>query len=103
MSNFILTVISGVAVALLVSWLGIGKDKGCKVLSNGFRVRKTGKWIIIISIIIIIWSFMLMGSNPNPSAGFDLHDSKTSNGLFMLIIGGFLFCVGKVVEWFQKL
>ena len=103
MSNFIVTIISGVLVAILVSWLGIGKDKTPVKFAGGFRVRRTGKWMIIISVILIIWGIILIVNNSNPAAGFNFNNPNSIYGLGLLEVGGILFVVGKIVAWFQKL
>lgn len=103
MSNFLIAVISGLTVLALASWFGIGKDKTARVLPKGFRVRKTGKWIMIISVIIIIWGLILWGGDPGQSMGFNLHSQRASFGFLMTIAGGILFGIGKIIEWFQKI
>jgi len=102
MSNFVVTIIGGVVVAALVSWLGIGKNKAQVVIVNGSKVKKSGKWIIIISSVIIIWGFLLLGNNSDPTAEINLINRQTVYGFSLILWGGVLFIVGKIIVWFQK-
>lgn len=103
MASFFIAVISGLTVLALASWFGIGKDKNSKVLPSGFKVRKTGKWIIIISVIMVVCGLALWLGDPGQNTGFNLHSQRASFGFLMAILGGILFGVGKIIEWFQKI
>lgn len=89
-------------MAALVSWLGIGKNKSQVVVVHGSKVKKSGKWIIIISSIIIIWGFLLLGNNSAPTAEINLINRQTVYGFSLIFWGGVLFIVGKIIVWFQK-
>ena len=103
MSNFVVTIISGIIVAIIVSWLGIGESKKQVIMSGGVKVRKTGKLIIIISVIIIIWGMLLLGNNSNPTAIMDMTNRQTANGLLLMFLGTILLIIGKIVAWFQRI
>lgn len=103
MSNFVVTIISGIIVAIIVSWLGIGGSKKQVIMSGGVKVRKTGKLIIIISVIIIIWGMLLLGNNSNPTAIMDMTNRQAANGLLLMFLGAILLIIGKIVAWFQRL
>ena len=102
MSNLIVTIIGGVVVAILVSLLGIGKNKTPVIVTHGFKVRRTGKWIMIISSVIIIWGFLLLGNNSDPTAGINFNNRQTIYGFTLIFWGVIIFIVGKVIAWFQK-
>ncbi|HTX87122.1 MAG TPA: hypothetical protein VMC41_03615 [Candidatus Nanoarchaeia archaeon] len=113
MNNLIVNIIGGVIVAVLVSWLGIGRGRSSDVpgTSRGRsstiviqspKARKTGKWIIIISVILIIWGIMLFGNSASQGAAINLSKPNAIYGLGLLEIGGVLFIIGKIIAWFQR-
>jgi hypothetical protein len=89
MKELVVTVIGGILVMALGSWFGIGSSRVTTV--EGVRIRKSGKWMIIISVIMIIGGLSWAGSG-NTLAGYTL-----------VGYGFLLFIVGRVVAWFQKI
>lgn len=97
MNGLMTTIIGGVIVAIIVAIFNIGGTKHVSV--HGLPVRKTGKWIIIISILMILGGLAWAGKNPSsPQGGFDLSNS----GVIVAMYGLIMLVVGKVVAWFQK-
>lgn len=91
MSQLIFTIIGGVITAIVVAWFGIGGTK--RVVVHGTNVRRTGKWIILFSVVMILGGLAWAGSDPLSKVyGYTL----AGYGLIALIIG-------KIVAWFQKL
>lgn len=67
MSEYISQIIIGLIVTIIATWIGIGKGKTTIVHANGADVKKTGKRIMILSVIAIIGGIFLLGSNPDMS------------------------------------
>lgn len=97
MKELLFTVIGGVIVAIIVSWFGIGGTKHVSV--HGTPVRKTGKWIIFVSVIMILWGLSWIGQTPG---GFDFDKTQTLYGLTLAGYGVIALVVGKIIIWFQR-
>lgn len=91
MSQLLFTILGGVITAVIVGWLGFGKSK--IVVVHGVRVKKTGKWMVIISILMI-----LLGSYLHSKGG-----SFASAGITIAAYGFVIFLIGRAVAWFQRL
>ena len=101
MSELIIQIISGVIAAMLIAWFGIGKNKTTVIQTQGIKVNKTGKWMMIIGVIMVIWGIILFGSIDHSLAG-----AKNPNEFYFLalmVFGGLIFAIGKFINWFQKL
>lgn len=94
MNNILSQIISGIIVALILYWIGLGSNK--VIVYNSGKIRKTGKWIIIISILIII-----IGLNIGAKQQVN-YTGTISPGYGFAILGGFLFFIGKIIAWFQR-
>ncbi len=100
MSELLITIISGVIVAIIVAWFGIGGTK--HVTIHGSPVRKTGKWIIFFSIIAIFGGLAWAGHYSLPQGGLDFSKHGTVYGIALASFGLLALIVGKIVAWFQK-
>ena len=101
MEQLIYTVIGGVLIAIISTILGIGGTK--RVVIHGNPVRKTGKWIIIVSILMIFGGLAWAGSNSPTQGGFDFSKPGTIYGLTLTGYGVLAFIIGKIIAWFQKI
>jgi len=102
MSDLIITIIGGLVVIVIASWFGLGGNTKVTVHGGG-RVKKTGKWIILISIAMIIGGLAWAGSNSPAQGGFDFSQPGTVYGLTLAGYGVLFFIIGKIVAWFQRL
>lgn len=93
MKELVFTIISGVIVAIIVSWLGIGGTSHVSV--HGSPVRKTGKWIIVLGVLMIIGGLAWAGRNSTSGL-------PAINGYVLAGYGLIFFIAGKVVSWFQR-
>jgi len=100
MKELLFTIIGGVIVAIIVSWFGIGGTKHVSV--HGSPIRKTGKWIIFFSVLMILGGLAWAGSNSPSQGGFDWDKPGTLYGLTLAGYGVIAFIVGKIVAWFQR-
>ncbi|HVM73920.1 MAG TPA: hypothetical protein VMU13_03540 [Candidatus Paceibacterota bacterium] len=89
MSELLITIIGGLVVAFLAWLFGFSGGKS-KVVVQGIRVRRTGKWMMLIS------AAMILG-------GLAWASSNQLYGYTLAGYGVLFFIVGKVVAWFQKL
>ena len=89
MNELIITIVGGLVVAFLAWMFGISGGKS-KVVVQGIRVRRTGKWIILFSVLMIL-------------GGLAWANSSQVYGYTLAGYGVLFFLVGKVVAWFQKL
>jgi len=89
MNELIVTVIGGLIVAFIASLFGWGSGRSTVV--QGVKVRKSGKIIMIVSVLMILGGLSLAGS------GEQLY------GYTLAGYGVLFFFVGKVVAWFQRL
>lgn len=102
MSSLIITVVGGLLVIIIASWFGLGGNTKVTVHGGG-KVKKTGKWIIIISVVMILGGLVWAGSGSPAQGGLDFNKPVTLYGLTLAGYGLIFFFVGKVVAWFQKL
>jgi xanthosine utilization system XapX-like protein len=89
MHELLIAIVAGLVVAFLASLLGLSSSNSTVV--HGVRVRKSGKVIIIISVLMILAGLSWAGS------GQQLY------GYTLAGYGVFFFLIGKVVAWFQRL
>ena len=99
MSQLIATIVGGLIVAILISWFGIGSTK---VVVQGSKLSKTGKKIILTSVVMIILGVILLGQHPLPRGGLDLTQGSTLIGIALGECGFLLLIIGKVVVWYQR-
>lgn len=100
MDQLFLQILGGVLVLVIGAWLGVGGTT--KVIVYGQRARKSGKWLIIISVAMIVGGLMLCRKADPSQWGYDLNDPHTVYGLTLISYGALLYFVGRVVAWFQK-
>jgi hypothetical protein len=101
MSELIITVVGGLLVIVIASWFGLGGSTNVTVHGGG-RVKKTGKWIILISVAMILGGLAWAGSNSPTQGGFDFNHPGTVYGMTLAGYGILFFIIGKIVAWFQK-
>jgi hypothetical protein len=89
-SNLIITIVGGVAVLIIAACLGIGGTK--YVVIHGSSVKKTGKWMMIMAVLIIFGGLHLASLNSTEQAG----------GWAIAILGLMFFGLGKFIAWFQR-
>lgn len=96
MNQLFINIIGGLVVVIVAAWFGIGGTT--KVVVHGGRAGSAGKWIIIISVVMVF-------------AGLSWHDKiAPTRNIFNFSDGGSLlfgygilfFIVGKIVAWFQR-
>lgn len=100
MDQLLITIIGGVIVAIIATWLGISGST--RVVIEGTHVRKTGKWIILISAVMIFGGLIWM-VNSNPQGLNDCVRPPAVYGFTLAGYGLIFFMIGKVVAWFQRL
>lgn len=100
MNQLIITVLGGLAVVSIASLMGIS-DK-VNITVRGGKVRKTGKWIIIFSILMILSGLYLCSQHSLPQGGYDLNAIETIYGITLIGYGVIAFGIGKFITWFQK-
>ena len=93
MVQFLTQIIGGLIIVLITAFFGIGGTKHVTV--HGSSVRKTGKWIIIFSVIMIFGGLAWAGSNSGPNVKL--------YGYTLAGYGLLAYIVGRIVAWFQKL
>lgn len=91
MSQLIFTIIGGIITAIIVAWFGIGGTT--RVVVHGTKIRRSGKWIILFSILMILGGLAWAGSDPL----YKIY------GYTLAGYGALAYLVGRVVAWFQKL
>lgn len=96
MNQLFINIIGGLAVAIIAAWFGIGGTT--KVVVHGSKVRKTGKWIILISVAMILGGLSWHGKLAPTKSIFSFNDW----GSWLFGYGILFFIVGKVVAWFQR-
>ncbi len=89
MNTLLITVVGGLIVAFIASLFGWGGGRSTFV--QGVKIRKSGKIIIIISVLMILGGLSWAGSG-SPLYGYTLAG-----------YGVLFFIIGKIVAWFQKL
>lgn len=100
MKQLIITVIGGVLIAVITTFFGIGKTT--QVVVGGNRVKKTGKWIIIVSALMIFSGFYIVGYNTPPQGGIDFNKPGIIYGLTLAGYGLMALLIGRIVAWFQQ-
>src|SRR5882672_1960525 len=98
MSELFVQIIGGLIVAILAFFFGISGNR-TKVVVQGTRVRKTGKWIIFISVLMILGGLTWAGSGSPSQGGFDFNKPATIYGLTLAGYGFIFLIVGKIVAW----
>src|SRR3989338_10366743 len=96
MSQLLIQIIGGVIVAVIAALFGIGGTTRVTVHSG--VVRKTGKWIIIISVLMIMGGIALLNKQTAPN---DIWKFNTPGSL-LIGYGILFFIVGKIVAWYQR-
>lgn len=94
MSNLVITIIGGLVVAILASWLGLGGSTTVRI-RGGARSSRTGKNIMIFSVIIVFAGLMWASKTTQPSETF-------TAGHGLAICGVFLFLIGRIIAWYQR-
>lgn len=100
MDQLLMQVVGGVIVAIIAGCFGIGGTT--RVISHGTKIRRTGKWIILISVVMIFAGLAWMG-NGNPQSMDDWFKPPAVYGFTLALYGFLFFFIGKVVAWFQKI
>jgi len=83
----------GIIVAIIVGWLGFGGKKKVIVQGTG-KIRKTGKWIMLISGIFIFIGLIWVSNDPTYKGWHP--------GYSLSIISFMFFLLGKLIAWWQK-
>ncbi len=97
MSQLFINIIGGLIVVIIAAWLGIGGTT--RVVVHGNQSGKAGKWIIIISVVMILSGLFVIGKNPTPTTGIDFNNP----GTLLVGYGIIFFIVGRIIAWFQRL
>jgi hypothetical protein len=101
MSQLFITVVGGLLVVIIAALFGFGGTTKVSVLDGG-KVKKTGKWIIIISVVMFFIGLSLCKKSDPTQWGFDLNIPSTLYGVTIMLYAGLFFFVGKIVAWFQR-
>lgn len=101
MSQLLINIVAGLVVLILGTWLGLGGSTRVKI-EGGHKVRKTGKLIIFVSVLMILGGLAWAGSNAPAQGGVDLSRSGMLYGFTLAGYGVLLLIVGKVVAWWQR-
>jgi hypothetical protein len=100
MNELLISVVGGLLVIIIAATFGLG---GTKVtVQGGGRIKKTGKWIIIISVVMFLFGLSLLKKNDPTQWGFDLNIPSTLYGVTIMLYSGLFFVVGKIIAWFQR-
>ena len=91
MRELFFTILGGVITAVIVGWLGLGKSK--TVVIQGVKVKKTGKWMIIVSVVMILFGLFIASKG----------ESMIPVGWGIVFYGFILSFIGGIVAWFQRL
>jgi len=102
MENFFIEIIIGVIVAALATWFGLSGSKTSVVIKEGVQVKKTGKKIIIVSIIMILGGFILIGNSLDQNNEVDYENIKFWMGVSFAGYGVLFYFLGKIVAWYQR-
>jgi hypothetical protein len=95
-TGVIITVVGG----LVLYAFGVGRGKTSVVKVQGVKVRKTGKWVMLVSAVIVILGLALAGKSIGPGG------EMNSDGLLWFgisLFGIMSFIIGKIVAWFQRI
>lgn len=96
MSQLFINIIGGLVVVIIAALFGIGGTT--KVVVHGNRSGKAGKWIIIISLVMVFAGLSWHAKIAPTKSIFDFNDG----GSLLFSYGILFFIVGKVVAWFQR-
>lgn len=88
MNELLTTIIGGLVVAFIAALLGWSGGRNTVV--QGVKVKRTGKIIIIVSVLMIL-------------GGLAWADTNQLYGLTLAGYGLIFFIIGKIVAWFQGL
>jgi len=94
MSPLLISILGGLAVLIIGNWLGFGSSTRVTIHGAG-KVRKTGKWIMIVSW-IVIFTGLAWGGKDTPIKG------QIAPGYGLAILGGFMYIIGRFIAWFQR-
>ncbi|TSC59600.1 MAG: hypothetical protein LiPW15_620 [Parcubacteria group bacterium LiPW_15] len=100
MDQLFIQIVGGLIVAALAAWFGFGGTKRVIIHRAGPR-RRTGKWIILISVPMIFGGLAWMG-NSNPQGFDDWIKPPAVYGFTLAGYGVIFFVIGKIVAWFQR-
>jgi hypothetical protein len=75
MSQLLINIIGGLIVIIIAAVFGIGGTT--RVVVHGTRTGKTGKWIIIISVLMILGGAALLGKEAPPGGGLSFNEPGT--------------------------
>ncbi len=103
MENFFIEIIIGIIVATLATWFGLSGGKTTVVIEKGVKIKKTGKKIIIISIIMILGGFILIGNSLDPNNEINYENIKFWMGIAFAGYGVLFYFIGKIVAYYQRL
>lgn len=101
MSQLLISVIGGLLVLILGTWLGFGGSTKVKI-EGGHKVKKAGKLLILISVLMILGGLAWAGSNAPAQGGVDLSRPGMIYGFTLAGYGVLLLIVGKIVAWWQR-
>jgi hypothetical protein len=101
MSQLLISVVGGLLVVIIAAIFGLGGTTKVTVHGGG-RIKKTGKWIIIISVVMFFIGLSLCKKSDPTQWGFDLNIPSTLYGVTIMLYSGLFFFVGKIVAWFQR-
>lgn len=101
MSQLFITVVGGLIVAIIAAWFGIGGTTRVAI-QGGYKPKRTGKIIILISVCMILGGLAWAGSASPAQGGFNFNDPRTLYGITLAGYGLIFFFVGKIVAWFQR-
>jgi len=65
MNELLIIVVGGIIVAILINIFGIGSSTRVKI-QGGYKPSKTGKWIIILSVLMILGGLSWASGHPTP-------------------------------------
>ncbi len=99
--ELLITVVGGLLVTIIAAWLGLGGTTKVTIRGGG-KIKKTGKWIILISVVMFFVGLSLCRKSDPTQWGFDLNIPSTLYGVTIILYSGLFFLVGKVVAWFQR-
>ena len=90
MHDIIVNVVSGLLVAILIAWFGLGGRRDKIVVSGGRRVSKVWKGLIVIGWVIVIWGFFYYLSHPN------------AEGFVFFVLGLLPLGIGRFGSWWSR-
>ncbi|MFA5935068.1 MAG: hypothetical protein WC827_04240 [Candidatus Paceibacterota bacterium] len=100
MSQLLIDIIGGLAVVIIAAWFGLGVSTKITI-QGGHKVKRTGKWIIIISVIMFFVGISLCKKGDSTLWGYDMSNPSTVCGVTIMLYSVLFFFVGKTITWFQ--